>query len=169
MPLTPGSVPSSPTPSPAQVTLGRPARPPHCSGVPLQKELEGVASGSLQAPRCQDFLSQWMGTQETQGPRLVLFGVSVRLEKCAVSTGSGPSCGPAPGSVTPGGFSWEPKTQHCPESPARPRSCLSLSLHHYVPMTCFCLPAATRWNAKPSGAGAARTEPSLYPQRQAQG
>lgn len=98
LPLTPGFVPSSPTPSLAQVTLGRPARPPRCSGVPLQKELEGVASGSLQAPRCQDFLSQWMGTQETQGPRLVLFGVSIRLEKYAVSTGSGPSFGLAPGS-----------------------------------------------------------------------
>lgn len=69
---------------------------------PSKKELEGVASGSLQAPRCQDFLSQWMGTQETQAPRLVLFGVSRRLEKRAVSTGSGPSCAQPLAQVTPG-------------------------------------------------------------------
>ena len=69
---------------------------------PSEKELEGVASGSLQAPRCQDFLSQWMGTQETQAPRLVLFGVSRRLGKRAVSTGSGPSCARPLAQVTPG-------------------------------------------------------------------
>ena len=43
---------------------------------PLQKKkLEEVASRSLQALRCQDFLPQRMGSQEIETARLVLFGV----------------------------------------------------------------------------------------------
>lgn len=81
--LTVGSVP---LPTLPWVTLGRPATPSllWASAPPLQqKELEEVASRSLQALRCQDFLPQWMGSQETETPRLVLSGVEMRLEKCA--------------------------------------------------------------------------------------
>lgn len=169
-PLTPGSIPSSP-PHPGLSHPGKTGQHPLAAWeAASKKELEGVASGSLQALRCQDFLSQWMGTQETQAPRLVLFGVSRRQEKRAVTTGSGPSCGLAPGSGhSRKGLAGNPRHKHCPESPARPRSCLSLSLYHYVPMTCVpphCHPVECK---ALRGRGCTGTDPSLYPQCQAQG
>lgn len=41
-----------------------------------------MVSRSLQAPTRQDFLPQWMGSCETEAPRLTLSGVQMRLEKC---------------------------------------------------------------------------------------
>ena len=80
-------------------------------GFPLYKEESGeMVSRSLQAPTRQDFLPQWMGSRETETPRLILSGGQMRLEKRAGGhwIGAQPLPNPLAG-VTREGFSGKPK------------------------------------------------------------
>ena len=92
-------------------------------GFPLYKEESGeMVSRSLRAPTRQDFLPQWMGSRETETPRLILSGGQMRLEKRAGGhwLGAQPLPNPLAG-VTQEGFSGEPKGPP-PESPRRPEA-----------------------------------------------
>lgn len=71
-----------------------------------------MVSRSLQAPTRQDFLPQWMGSRETEAPRLILSGVQMRLEKRAGGHWIWAQPLPNPRArVTQEGFSWEREAQ----------------------------------------------------------
>lgn len=56
----------------------KPGTPSRLSGPrfpPPQRSWKEMVSRSLQAPTRQDFLPQWMGSRETEAPRLILSGV----------------------------------------------------------------------------------------------